>query len=252
MSARQGLGSESKVPIFIVGMPRSGSTLVEQILSSHPDVYGAGECDELHQLVASLQCPDGTPLYPDGIEKLPGENLRELGERYLRAMQTLSPQSRYITDKALKNSEHVGLIHLALPNARIIHTRRDPLETCLSCFVHLFSGDLPYTYDLGELGRYWRANDGLMAHWRSVIPSSLFLEITYEALIDDLEGHARRLLAHCGLDWHPACLDFHRNPRPVYTSSATQVRQPIYRSSMQKSKAYGNLLQPLVQALQEG
>jgi Tfp pilus assembly protein PilF len=251
MSARQGLGCESKAPIFIVGMPRSGSTLVEQILSSHPDVYAGGERDDLNQMVAALRCPDGTPLHPDGIAKLPDKDFRELGQRYVLAMQALSPQSPRITDKALKNFEHVGLIHLALPNARIIHTRRDPVETCLSCFVQLFAGDFPYTYDLAELGRYWRASDQLMAHWRSVIPASVFLEISYEALVDDLEAQTRRLLAHCGLDWHPSCLDFHRNPRPVYTASATQVRQPIYRSSMQKSKTYGDLLQPLMQALQD-
>ena len=249
MAARKGAGHDSEVPVFILGMPRSGSTLVEQILASHPQVHGAGECEEFKSLADATPLVDGRPLLPDGIADLPDASLRKLGRDYLEHMQALAPQARRIVDKTLSNFLHLGLIHLALPSARIIHTRRDPVDTCLSCFSHIFNGDHPYSYDLSELGRYWRAYDRLMAHWRSVLPAGVMLEIEYEEMVGDLEGQSRRLLAHCGLEWNDACLEFHKTQRPVYTASVTQVREPIYRSSVQKWRAYGDLLQPLLDAL---
>ena len=249
LRARSGAGVRSEVPVFSVGMPRSGSTLAEQILASHPEVYGAGECSDLGALAELMRVPGGLPLLPDGIAALPDGGLQWLGLNYLQRMTPKAPRARRIVDKNLGNFKHLGLIHLALPGAKIIHTRRDPVDTCLSCFSHLFAGEHPYAYDLAELGRYWRACDRLMAHWRSVLPPGVLLELQYEEVVEDLEGQARRLLAHCGLEWNEACLRFHRTERVVRTASMLQVRQPIYRGSLQKWRAYGELLRPLLDAL---
>jgi tetratricopeptide (TPR) repeat protein len=251
MQARRSAGYASDTPVFILGMPRSGSTLVEQILASHPAVFGAGECEDFKTLAKVMKIPGDRPLLPDGIAELPDGGLQWLGQGYMERMRLKAPLARRIVDKSLINFLHVGLIHLALPEARIIHTLRDPVDTCLSCFSHLFAGDHPYSYDLAELGRYWRAYDKLMAHWRSVLPPGVMLELRYEEVVDDLEGQARRLLDHCGLEWDPACLSFHKTERTVRTASLTQVRQPIYRSSVQKWRAYGELLRPLLDALQD-
>lgn len=250
LAARRGGGDPSNVPVFILGMPRSGSTLAEQILASHPEVHGAGECEEFKNLVESVRLPDGRPLLPDAVAGLSDAGLRQLGGDYLKRLRARAPDAPRISDKTLDNFLHVGLIHLALPQARIIHTRRDAVDTCLSCFSQLFNGYHPYAYDLAELGRYWRAYDRLMAHWRRVLPAGVMLELDYEELVGDPEGQTRRLLDHCGLGWNQACLDFHRSSRPVHTASVMQVRQPIYRSSVQKWRAYGELLRPLLDALE--
>jgi len=147
------------------------------------------------------------------------------------------------------NFMFVGLIHLALPDARIIHVRRDPRDTCLSCYSKLFSAPQDFTYDLAELGRYYRHYDALMAHWCAVLPADRMLEIHYEDVIDDLESSARRIVAHCGLEWNPACIAFHESTRAVRTASASQVRRPIYRSSEGRWRQYGAHLKPLLAAL---
>ena len=250
MNARQGAGHRTDVHVFIVGMPRSGSTLVEQILASHPQVYGAGECLDFLTLAGAMRIPGDRPLLPDGIAELPDGGLQWLGQGYAERLRPRAPQAARIIDKNLGNFKHLGLLHLALPNARIIHTRRDAVDTCLSCFSHLFSGDHPYAYNLAELGRYWRAYDRLMAHWRKVLPPGVLLDLQYEDVVDDLEGQARRLVEHCGLEWNQACLSFHKTERVVRTASLTQVRQPIYRTSVRKWQAYGDRLQPLLEALQ--
>ena len=139
-----------------------------------------------------------------------------------------------------------GIIHLALPNARIIHTVRDPVDTCISCFSKLFTAEQSHTYDLAELGRYHRRYQALMAHWHRVLPEGRILDVRYEDVVADLEGQARRILAHCGLDWDPHCLQFHRTERPVRTASASQVRQPIYRSAIGRWRVYEPYLQPLL------
>jgi hypothetical protein len=250
MAVRRGAGDPDDAPIFILGMPRSGSTLVEQILASHPEVHGAGECEAFNSLAESVHLPDRRPLLPDAIAALSDAGLRQLGRSYAESLRARAPQARRITDKTLSNYLYAGLIHLALPQARIIHTRRDAVDTCLSCFSQLFNGYHPYAYDLAELGRYWRGYDRLMAHWRVVLPAGVMLELQYEELVGDLEGQARRLLRHCGLAWDEACLDFHNSSRPVHTASVAQVRQPIYRGSVRKAQAYGALLQPLLEALE--
>ncbi|MBV8538494.1 MAG: sulfotransferase, partial [Alphaproteobacteria bacterium] len=247
IAGRQGRGNPSQLPVFIVGMPRSGTTLIEQILASHPQVFGGGELSAFSDVMATFTGLDEALAGADPVAA--DAALRDVGTRYVDAVKPLAPGALRITDKMPANFRLAGLIHLALPNARIIHARRNPIDTCLSCFGRAFTGDQPFTYDLAELGRYYRAYDGLMAHWRSVLPERNFLEVTYEEVVGDLEGQARRIVAHCGLDWDEACLQFHRTERLVRTASATQVRQPIYKTSVGRWRAYGELLRPLLTAL---
>ena len=242
-----GGGDPSSLPVFIVGMPRSGTTLIEQILASHSKVFGAGEREEFGQAVLALSRPG--PAFPELVFNLTADALRSLGSGYVAALTAAGPSAERIVDKMPSNFLYAGLIYLALPNARIIHARRDPIDTCWSCFSLLFAGNQPHTYDLGELGRYYRAYEALMAHWRSVLPPGVMLEIAYEDLVDDVENSARAMLTHCGLDWEEACLNFHETRRPVQTASSLQVRQPIYRGSVGRASAYRHLLQELVQTL---
>ncbi len=164
-------------------------------------------------------------------------------------LQRRAPSAQRVTDKMPANFLFLGLIHLALPNAHIIHVLRDPRDTCLSCFSKLFTAAQDFTYDLGELGRYYRKYAELMAHWRSVLPAGRMLEIRYEDVIADLEASARRIIDHCGLEWDPRCVAFHEARRPVRTASASQVRRPIYRSSQGRWRAYAAHLGPLIAAL---
>ncbi|QGM45152.1 tetratricopeptide repeat-containing sulfotransferase family protein [Methylocystis heyeri] len=247
---RAGDGDPSPAPVFILGMPRSGTTLVEQILSSHPAVFGAGELDDLSESIA-VCCEEPGENYPDAFFGVEGAKLRELGARYVAGIgRNAPPGVLRITDKTPDNFRFIGLIRLALPNARIIHVRRDPLDTCFSCFSRLFAGDLGYIYDLGELGRYYRAYEKLMAHWRAALPKGAMLEVQYEEAVADLESFARGIVDFCNLDWDPRCLDFHRQERLVRTSSLMQVRQPIYNSSIGRWRAYEAFLGPLIQALE--
>ena len=250
LDALAGAGDPSTQPIFIVGMPRSGSTLIEQILASHPQVFAAGESDLLPRAMSSLGVDAGALLAdPDATSARAARAFGDVGQAYATMLAHVAPEAARVTDKALENFAALGLIHLALPNAKIIHTRRDPIDTGLSCFQKLFGGDLPYTYDLGELGRYHRAYARLMDHWRAVLPAGVMLEVDYEAATADLEGEARRIIDHCGLDWDDRCLDFHQTRRWVHTASAAQVREPIYRSSVGKWRAYEPFLGPLIEAL---
>jgi hypothetical protein len=176
---------------------------------------------------------------------------RLVGQAYLQSLPRAAPGERRITDKWLRNVEHLGLIHLCLPNARIIHCRRDPRDVGLSCFALRFSHGLEFAYDLAELGRYWRAYDQLMAHWRAVLPPGRVLEAPYEAVVEDTDGWARRLIAHCGLEWDEACLRFYESEREVRTASLAQVRRPIYASSVGRWRAFERHLGPLLEALGE-
>jgi hypothetical protein len=231
-------------------MPRSGTTLIEQILASHPDVHGAGELTDFSRLANQMLDAKGKPRrYPDDAAKLTGKELIALGKAYVARLRLLSPDAPRVTDKMPANFLYVGLIHLALPQARIIHVRRDPRDTCLSCYSKLFSAPQEFSYDLAELGRYYRQYDSLMTHWRKTLPRGRMLEVRYEDVIGDLETWARRIVKHCGLKWDPACIAFHEARRPVRTASASQVRQPIYRTSEGRWRKYGDDLQPLVTAL---
>jgi tetratricopeptide (TPR) repeat protein len=245
MREMAGRGDPSSVPIFILGMPRSGTTLVEQILASHPGVFGAGERREFLDAL-----PRYLPGFPRPTMADMGHAMRDLGADYVARLTAIAPTAARITDKRPSNFRFAGLIHLALPNARIIHTRRDPLDTCISIFSKLFSGDQPFAYDLGELGHYYRMYERLMEHWRSVLPPGVMLDVRYEDVVADLEGQARRIVAHCGLGWDEACLAFHKTARPVQTASKNQVRQPIYTSSVGRSRLYGKALAPLMEALE--
>jgi len=243
IGANQGVGEPSDIPVFVLGMPRSGSTLIEQVLCSHPKVFGAGENREFWNAAAEM-----------GTLRFSGENsgdqLRQIGANYMRRMRRDAPAADRIVNKMLDNFRLVGLIHLALPNARIIHARRDPVDTCLSCFSTLFvGGNVPFTYDLAELGRYYRSYESLMAHWHDVLPPNVMIDVQYEELVADIEGQARRMIAHCGLEWDARCLSFHHTERPVLTASAVQVRQPIYKTSVGRWRDYEPFLGPLLSAL---
>jgi Flp pilus assembly protein TadD len=249
----QGIGEPTSVPVFIIGMLRSGSTLVEQILASHPEVFGGGELKVLGKALASLSAERGRTLaFPQVASSMPGEHFRNLGTRYLAELKLLAPGAARITDKMPANFLYAGLIHLALPNATIIHTIRDPTDTCVSCFSKLFDEPQLHTYDLAELGRYYRSYNALMAHWRRVLPPQRILDVHYEEVVDDFEGVARRIVSHCGLPWDPRCLDFYRTERPVRTTSALQVRQPIYKSSVGRGRPYEAFLAPLLRELGVG
>lgn len=240
-------GEPSALPVFIVGMPRSGTTLIEQIVSSHPQVTGAGELSALRLVV------EGSGLFPDGMQGLAGEArgalFRQLGQAYLSRVTPLAQGRARLVDKMPSNFLYAGLIPLILPGARIIHARRDPVDTCLSCYTKRFAGEQPFAYDQAELGALYRSYARLMAHWRTVLPPERFIEVDYEAVVDDLEGEARRLIDFLDLPWDPACLNFHDNRRVVRTASLNQVRQPIYTTSKGRWHAYADYLGPLLEAL---
>ncbi len=249
LASHRGGGDPSRLPIFILGMPRSGTTLTEQIIASHPDVYGAGE---LRYLIDSLQRPlKGTPVrpFPEQLLTLTTEELTQLGQSYVAQLSACHPTAHRITDKMPVNYLVLGWISLLLPNAKIIHVQRHPLDTCLSCFTHLFNRHQEATYDLAELGHHYRQYHRLMHHWRTLLPANSFYEIQYEALVTDPEQQARQLLDYCELEWDDRCLAFQNTPRNIRTASLVQVRQPIYTSSMQRWRHYEPYLTPLIDAL---
>ena len=236
-------------PIFIVGMPRSGTTLVEHILASHSRVYGGGERADLRRLAGGLNTlsPTGRD-FPDGVADLGPKDLNRLGRTYMEDVRRHAPDAPRITDKAPGNFRYLGLIHLMLPGARIIHCVRGPVDTCLSCYKLLFVSGQNFSYDLVELGRYYRLYTRLMDHWRAVMPGRI-LDVRYEDLVAGQERETRRLLEFCGLAWEDACLSFHTTRRLVKTASATQVRQPIYGTAVDGWKPYARHLGPLLEAL---
>ena len=245
-----GTGHPSELPVFIVGMPRSGTTLVEQILASHPDVHGAGELPAFAEEAARALAAAGAS--PGGLELAPGDSRIDpatLGAAYLERVAALAGGKARLVDKMPGNFQNLGLISMALPNARIIHCRRDPVDTCLSCYATRFVSGQPFAYDLAELGQYYRAYAALMDHWRATLPPDRFLEVRYEDVVGDLEGQARRMIAFIGLGWDPAMLSFHETRRPVRTASVNQVRQPLYATSRGRWRPYEAHLQPLLAAL---
>ncbi|HTB42381.1 MAG TPA: sulfotransferase [Acetobacteraceae bacterium] len=243
LEAKAGQGAASAVPVFVLGMPRSGTTLVEQVLASHPDIHGAGEMRHVQGLVDSLGS------FPDSAAGLTPEQLAAMGAAYLARVAPLAQGRRHVVDKMPSNFLYAGLIRLILPDARIIHCRRDPVDTCLSCYTKLFTSEQAFSYDLAELGGFHSSYQALMAHWRAVLPASHFLEVDYEAVVADLEAEARRILAFLELPWDDACLRFHETERPVRTASVNQVRQPVYRSSAGRWRAHAAQLGPLLAAL---
>jgi hypothetical protein len=252
MAARSGQGCDVPDPIFIVGLPRSGSTLIEQILSSHPSVEGTMELPDVLGIVKSLggrQRRCDASRYPEILAELDHGELRRLGERYLEQTRihrkTAAP--RFI-DKMPNNWAHAGLIHLMLPNARIIDARRHPLSCCFSNFKQHFARGQNFAYALDDLGRYYADYVALMAHFDAVLPGRVH-RVIYERMVDDTETEVRRLLDYCGLPFDAACLRFYENERAVRTASSEQVRQPIYRDAVDHWRHYERWLGPLRDAL---
>jgi tetratricopeptide (TPR) repeat protein len=237
-------GLDSDMPIFVVGMPRSGTTLVQQILSSHPQVTGAGELRDLEQILFTPPQSEGGPgTYPSYMSGLTQPAARNLAERYLERLKSISAGRPRAVDKMPHNYLHLGSICALFPRARIIHCRRDPLDLCLSCYFQNFKW-LNYACSLEDLALHYREYECLMAHWRVVLPMPVH-EVQYEDLVARPEPVIRELVAACGLEWDSRCLAFHENPRAVRTASKLQVRRPVYTSSVARWKRYERQLAQL-------
>ena len=251
LARASGQGAPAADPIFIVGLPRAGSTLLEQILSSHSQVEGTMELPDVPALAHGIgtQASDGGPRYPQVLETLSPGQLRELGEEYLTRTRIQRKTGRpYFIDKLPNNFLHVGFIHLMLPNARIIDARRHPLGCCFSAFKQHFARGQNFSYDLAELGAYYRSYVELMAHFDAVLPGRVH-RIFYEQMVQNTEHEVRRLLQYCGLPFEPACLRFYENERAVRTASSEQVRVPIYREALEQWRHYEAWLEPLKRSL---
>jgi tetratricopeptide (TPR) repeat protein len=243
-----GEGCPDPSPIFIVGLPRSGSTLIEQILASHSQVEGTAELPDVGRVIGSLPARCEGQKYPEGVRLLDAADWHELGEFYLERTQRHRSGLPFFTDKMPNNFPSVGLIHLMLPNAKIIDARRHPLDSCFGSFKQHFAHGQTFSYDLVELGEYFLEYRRMMRHWQEVLPGRV-LEVRYEDMVRDQEGQTRRLLAYCGLDWEDRCLRFYETERAVRTASSEQVRQPIYSSSVNHWRHFREELAPLIEVL---
>jgi tetratricopeptide (TPR) repeat protein len=248
---RAGVGCPSEAPIFIVGLPRAGSTLLEQILASHSAVEGTLELPDIPRLAAELVGRDGdndNPRYPAILASMLPQEFRRLGEAYLASTLPYRTGKPHFIDKMPNNFRHIGLIHLILPNARIIDARREPMACCFSNFKQLFASGQEFTYSFEDIARYYSNYVDLMHHWDAVLPGKV-LRIQHEELVEDLTGHVHRLLAFCGLAFEPACLEFHKTDRSIRTASSEQVRQPLNRDGLDQWRHFEPWLDPLKQAL---
>jgi hypothetical protein len=234
------------IPIFILGMPRSGTSLVEQILASHSAVHGAGELDEITRLAKALA--HHGDVFPEAVPRLTEELLAEMATRYRDVLRRRGNGAQYVCDKAPGNFWYIGLIRHLLPDALIVHCRRDPVDTCLSCYKHLFAGQQPFAYDLNDLGHYYCVYHRVMRHWHGYWPHGIH-DLQYEELVADQEAETRRLLAFCGLAWEENCLRFHETARTVRTASAEPVRRPIYADAIGGWRRQQSHLAPLLAAL---
>jgi tetratricopeptide (TPR) repeat protein len=240
----------SAVPVFVAGMPRSGTTLVEQIIDAHPSAHGAGEIGDIQRTANTMQADIGSiDPYPECAADLEAEDVERLSARYLEHLAALAPGAQRVVNKSLDNWQTLGLIAVLFPRATIIHCRRDPRDTCVSCFMsNILAQRYPYVKDLRHLGLAYRQYERLMGHWQRELDLEI-LDVTYEALVDDLESHARRIIEACGLPWDERCLRYHESGRVVKTLSYDQVRRPIYRSSIGRYRHYERHLGPLLEAL---
>ena len=244
-----GYGKDDVVPVFIVGMPRSGTSLVEQILASHHSVYGCGEIHDLYQAVIQRTPPPTESGFSKAVHRLNANQVNGIAKKYLARITALAQGERWICNKLPFNFLYIGWIRLLFPHARVIHCQRDPIDTCLSVFQNSFTSMAGFAYDMSELGAYYRLYADIMEHWRETLPGFMH-EIKYEDMVQDQETHTRSLLEFCGLDWDPACLAFHESERSVRTASFSQVREQIYNSSMQRWRRYEAHLGPLMEALE--
>jgi tetratricopeptide (TPR) repeat protein len=253
LAARRDWGCPSRAPIFIVGLPRAGSTLIEQILASHPQVEGTMELSDIPRLVQTLQGRDGRrdqPRYPGVLAELGAQDYRRFGEHYLADTQLYRCGKPRFIDKMPNNFRHLGLVHLMLPNAKIIDARRGAMACCFSNFKQLFASGQQFTYSFEDIARYYRTYVELMAHWDRVLPGKV-LRIRHEELVADFEPQVRRILDFCGLEFEPACLEFHRTSRRVHTASSEQVRRPINTEGLEQWRHFAPGLGPLAAALGE-
>jgi tetratricopeptide (TPR) repeat protein len=244
-------GVRAADPIFIVGLPRSGSTLIEQILASHSAVEGTQELADVPRMVVDLKGRDSdldNPRYPAVLAGMTAEDFRRLGQKYLTDTRIYRTGKAHFIDKMPNNFRHIGLIHLMLPNAKIIDARREPMACCFGNLKQLFAQGQEFTYSVEDIARYYRTYLELMRHWDAVLPGRV-LRVHHEDVVDDLEGTVRRLLDYCQLEFEPACIEFHKTERSVRTASSEQVRQPIYREGLDQWRHYEPWLQPLREAL---
>jgi tetratricopeptide (TPR) repeat protein len=251
--SRRGYGCTAPDPIFIVGLPRAGSTLLEQILASHSTVEGTMELPEILRYVGEMQGrqPESdSPRYPAILSEMSAADFAKYGERYLADTRIYRTGKARFIDKMPNNFRHIGLIHLILPNAKIIDARRDAMACCFSNFKQLFASGQEFTYGLGDIARYYRTYIALMRHWDDVLPGKV-LRVQHEEVVDDLEGNVRRLLEFCGLDFEPACLEFHKTERSVRTASSEQVRQPIFKEGLDQWRNFEPWLGALEEALDQ-
>jgi tetratricopeptide (TPR) repeat protein len=249
--ARPGYGCPNRDPIFIVGLPRSGSTLLEQILASHSEVEGTHELPDILRFVGELQGrepDDSDPRYPKVLRELAASEFARMGEKYIANTRIYRTSKARFIDKMPNNFRHVGLIHLILPNAKIIDARREPMACCFSNFKQLFAAGQEFTYGIEDIARYYRSYVELMGHWDEVLPGKV-LHVQYEQVVEDLEGEVRRILEFCGLDFDPACLEFYKTERSIRTASSEQVRQPIFKAGVDQWRSYEAWLEPLKRAL---
>ena len=250
-ASRTGVGAPDPDPIFIVGLPRSGSTLLEQILASHSAVEGTMELSDIASATVDLERHNkdaDNPRYPAVLEHLEPEDFRRLGEKYIADTRVYRSGKAYFVDKMPNNFRHIGFIHLILPNAKIIDARREPMACCFSNFKQLFASGQDFTYSIEDIARYYRTYVELMAHWDAVLPGRV-LRVEHEAVVEDLETNVRRILDFCGLAFEPACLEFHKTERSIRTASSEQVRQPIFREGLDQWRNFEPWLGPLKQAL---
>jgi tetratricopeptide (TPR) repeat protein len=246
---RASVGHSDRAPIFVLGLPRSGSTLIEQILASHSCVEGTFELPNVLTMVREFDHANSEhDAYPEKVRDVPAEEFANLGRRYIEETAALRSGKPHFIDKMPNNFSHVGLIHSILPNAIIIDARRHPMDSCFSTYKQNFAEGQSFSYDLDDLGRYYRCYLSLMDHWGTVLPGKV-LQVSYEQLVRDPETNIRRLLRHCGLDFEPACLAFHETKRSVRTASAEQVRQPMYTSGIGHWRNFERQLEPLRLAL---
>ena len=250
-AARQGVGCHSPDPIFIVGLPRSGSTLLEQILASHSKVEGTMELADIPRMVLDLQGREpesDNPRYPRVLKDLTPEDFLRLGESYISETRVYRAGKPHFIDKMPNNFRHLGLIHLALPNAKIIDARRNAMACCFSNFKQLFAAGQEFTYGLEDIGRYYRTYVELMAHWDSVMPGKV-LRVEHEDVVDNLEANVRRILDFCGLEFEPQCVEYYKTERSIRTASSEQVRQPIFKEGIDQWRNFEPWLGPLKEVL---